>query len=513
MRLLRHRLPPWRRIKTPPVDFVVPPAEPPFPSWLTRPPHYSETPTYWVKSDLVSPASSIPLGPFYYASLFRPPVYHSKTNTHFVGLDKRQPWIVDPAPVPDSAWFTRPVTKVSTDVNWVKSAAFPSGATPIGELQVSALFRPKTYQYKTTTHFTGLDMRVDWSVAPRTEEPFTAYWTPTRYYSKFNTRKLVSPVLPVAEPPLSPFAATLKRDIYRSEFDSKSVTPTPIPWAQPDLEFPLSALVSPEAYYSDIQTKTITPIPIPWAVPFVAPPQVATLKPITYKSSFESDFIQVTPLPFLGTPTVPPSADIVTRPVVYRTETKVKHITNPIMPWLGSEWTLFSFPDEGNFNANSIIHPHWQIYFLQPGTTVASPVYADSNAALKHASPVKVDRFGNVPTIYVNESLDYKVSIRNEFDVERHVIESIDSGTGIEYITTGTNIITSGDQVIRGQGTMTVTLNSAPVDEEFVVVIHDGGVGDTITVSDGVGTDLITVPETVVRYTYVSQFGYWVRGL
>lgn len=89
----------------------------------------------------------------------------------------------------------------------------------------------------------------------------------------------------------------------------------------------------------------------------------------------------------------------------------------------GGQWTLYDFP-EGVFNANSIIQPHWEVHFLQSDTSTPLPVYADSTATIKHAYPVKVDRYGNVPTIYTNSLYDYYVSIRNEFGVERYVISN-----------------------------------------------------------------------------------------
>ena len=91
--------------------------------------------------------------------------------------------------------------------------------------------------------------------------------------------------------------------------------------------------------------------------------------------------------------------------------------------WLAGSWSSFSFPDEGNFNANSILGPGYLIYFLQPGTDVNSPVAADSSGQLRHGAPIKLDRFGNLPTIYTNTLNSYDISVRNEYGVERHLIE------------------------------------------------------------------------------------------
>lgn len=95
--------------------------------------------------------------------------------------------------------------------------------------------------------------------------------------------------------------------------------------------------------------------------------------------------------------------------------------------WYGGTWNLFAFPDEGDFNAAAIIHPHWLLFFYQAGTQVLSPVAANSFGTLRHASPVRIDRFGQLPTIYTNDLIVYDISIRNEFNVEKHVIESYSS--------------------------------------------------------------------------------------
>lgn len=95
----------------------------------------------------------------------------------------------------------------------------------------------------------------------------------------------------------------------------------------------------------------------------------------------------------------------------------------PIPHLFADQWILFTFPDEGNFNANSIIQPLWKIYFFLAGTATESAVSALGNGSLLHCNPVMVDRFGNVPAIYTNSEVSYDISIRNEFGVERHFIE------------------------------------------------------------------------------------------
>lgn len=283
MRFIRHRLPPWRRI-TPPSVYVDA-VQPPYPSWLTKPPYYSDVDTRWIGSQLAPPGNIFPPGLFQFAALHRPPVYKTETATHFVGLDKRIPWIVPAADVPDAAWFTRPQHLSKTDSDWIKETPYPLGATALGEFQFAAF-----------------------------------------------------------QPPV-------------------------------------------------------------------------------FHSRFDSGRIETVPLPFLGTPTVPPAADIVEQAKIYRTETRVRHISSPIVPWLAGGWSLFTFPNEGNFNANSILQPGWKIYFLEHGTSNNSPVSANNNGTLLHSAPVMLDRFANLPTIYTNDLINYDISVRNQFGVERHLIE------------------------------------------------------------------------------------------
>lgn len=107
---------------------------------------------------------------------------------------------------------------------------------------------------------------------------------------------------------------------------------------------------------------------------------------------------------------------------VHQWSFKTRHIAAPSVPFVGSSWVLFSFPDEGNFNVNSIIGPRWRIYFYQTGTMILSPVTSNEVGTIRHGAPVTVDRYGNVPTIYANSVITYDISIRNEYGVERHSI-------------------------------------------------------------------------------------------
>lgn len=69
----------------------------------------------------------------------------------------------------------------------------------------------------------------------------------------------------------------------------------------------------------------------------------------------------------------------------------------------------------------AIIAPGWKLHFYDFGTTTPLPVYADSGETLQHANPVKVDRFGAFPEIFLDDAETYTFVIENEFGVEKFV--------------------------------------------------------------------------------------------
>ena len=84
---------------------------------------------------------------------------------------------------------------------------------------------------------------------------------------------------------------------------------------------------------------------------------------------------------------------------------------------------LFSFPTQGSFNVESIIGPRWKLYFYNAVTGAEEFVFADAGFMLAHAHPVTVDRRGELPVMYVQEGVGYKVVITNQYGVEKHRID------------------------------------------------------------------------------------------
>jgi hypothetical protein len=183
-------------------------------------------------------------------------------------------------------------------------------------------------------------------------------------------------------------------------------------------------------------------------------------------------------------------------------------------PVITGTWEAFTFPDEGNFNAKSIIGPHWFLYFVQPGSDIPLPTYADSSATVQHAHPIKIDRYGNLPDIYINNLYDYEVSIRNEFNVEKHVIGSTQNPTGIAYLSASSSFTTSGNTVVRVQAPLTITLSASPVNEETVKVLNGGSYAVTVdgngkTIS-GSSTLAISNAYDLASLQYYEEFAEWI---
>ena len=74
------------------------------------------------------------------------------------------------------------------------------------------------------------------------------------------------------------------------------------------------------------------------------------------------------------------------------------------------------------------------------------------------------------------------------------------------------DLTTTKSTIIKATGAMTITLNPAPVDREYVIVYHSAGNSVNVNVTDGTGTDVINTDQTVVSYLYVDALSEWIRG-
>lgn len=71
---------------------------------------------------------------------------------------------------------------------------------------------------------------------------------------------------------------------------------------------------------------------------------------------------------------------------------------------------------------------------------------------------------------------------------------------------------TIGNEIISATAVCTITLNASPDDNEYVVVYHNAGNGVQISITDGIGTDILVLDQTVISYRYLVDIDQWVRG-
>ena len=140
--------------------------------------------------------------------------------------------------------------------------------------------------------------------------------------------------------------------------------------------------------------------------------------------------LDVIPLAFVADPFVPPaSADELLGSITLKANRVTRNIkridVQPYDAWLGFGIAQLTMPVVGDFDTNAILHPGWLIYVTDNSTGSDVDVYADNVANQTHAKPVKIDRYGNTPIMWVDASVTYDIDIKNEFGVLRY------SATGI----------------------------------------------------------------------------------
>jgi hypothetical protein len=72
------------------------------------------------------------------------------------------------------------------------------------------------------------------------------------------------------------------------------------------------------------------------------------------------------------------------------------------------------------------------------------------------------------------------------------------------------NLTTQGNMFIEATSPITITLNPFAIEDEAVTVYRNTTAGN-VTVTDGFGTDIIVIDQTVISYRYKPDIG-WVRG-
>lgn len=74
---------------------------------------------------------------------------------------------------------------------------------------------------------------------------------------------------------------------------------------------------------------------------------------------------------------------------------------------------LFLLPFRPALDANAIVVPGAKLYFYATGTTTPQAIYSDSALTTPLANPVEADAAGAWPTIYLNNSLTYRVLMKD----------------------------------------------------------------------------------------------------
>lgn len=141
--------------------------------------------------------------------------------------------------------------------------------------------------------------------------------------------------------------------------------------------------------------------------------------------------LDVTPLAFLASQAPNPfaSVDEVLGSITLKANRTSSRITRQKLPpydaWLDFGIAQLTMPVVGNFDTNAILHPGWLVYITESGTGSDVAVYGDNTAISEHSKPVKIDRYGNTPAMWVDSSKTYDMTIKNEFGVSRYSVSGL----------------------------------------------------------------------------------------
>ncbi|MDP5210880.1 hypothetical protein [Microbulbifer sp. 2205BS26-8] len=103
-------------------------------------------------------------------------------------------------------------------------------------------------------------------------------------------------------------------------------------------------------------------------------------------------------------------------PLLFVDSAQVEDQALQIAPAIGSQ-EQFALPSMEGLSHGAIIQPGWRVRAYAAGTDLPVDVYADSNFRLIHSQPLKVDRFGQLPAMYLGQGADYRFVLENEFGV------------------------------------------------------------------------------------------------
>ena len=162
---------------------------------------------------------------------------------------------------------------------------------------------------------------------------------------------------------------------------------------------------------------------------------------------------------------------------------------------------LIDFGGTGNFNGQSILRPGFQLEF-------SVTVYSDSGLSNAHTSPVVLDRFGNLPTIYYDDASSFTVSIKDEYGNER---ANLSSPVDFDFLNTNdlkddeTFASTSSDEVASTRAIKTY-VNDQTAGVDNVIQYTAQTISEDITIPDD--TDACSFGDTVtIDDTYTVTVG------
>ena len=151
---------------------------------------------------------------------------------------------------------------------------------------------------------------------------------------------------------------------------------------------------------------------------------------------------------------------------------------------------LFKFPNRYGFNAKTILSPSCRITFLNAIDNSSVTVFADVGQSLAHTAPVVVDRANNFPVIHLDESIDYKILVHDQYGQELYRINKL---TVPDTLTLPTISYTNG--LVSGVSF---------TDGTTAAYTYSNGLADTMTVSDGINSRVLTANYTGGLITSIS---------
>ena len=170
--------------------------------------------------------------------------------------------------------------------------------------------------------------------------------------------------------------------------------------------------------------------------------------------------------------------------------------------------SLFTLPQQVVLTNAGALIPGAKAYFFAAGTATAQTVYTEYTLTTAHSQPVVADGNGRFPTIYLDETLDYKVQITDASDVEIYSQDFIQFGLTLAQLApiikprTQAEInatVTPTDYQydpgdVRRYGPTGVAVNATTVVQAAIDQAEAGGA--TWTIPDGVVCEVATTGST-----------------